>query len=106
MDQLQAMGLTVACEIPVMFWLARAQPHIRVLAIAATASCITHPVAWRIASILSPDEYSAGIWLIEAGVILVEAFWYWIWLRPSIAQSLRWSALANAASFGIGWVLM
>jgi hypothetical protein len=106
MTQLQAYILTLACEVPVMLVLARGLSSMRVLVIAVTASSLTHPVAWHIASILSPDEYSAGIWIIEAGVVLAEALWYWLWLRPDFARSLRWSALANAASFGLGWLLL
>jgi len=30
------------------------------------ASCLTHPLAWYIASVLAPDEYVPGLWLIEA----------------------------------------
>jgi len=89
-----------------MLLLARALPALRVLVIAATASGLTHPVAWHIASVLSPDEYPIGVWLIEAGVVLTEAVWYRLWLCPRFGKSLWWSLFANAASFGVGWMML
>ncbi len=106
MNQLHAWGLTLACEIPVMLFLVRAQPAMRLLVIAATASSLTHPVAWKIASVLSPDEYRTGLLLIESGVVLTEATWYRLWLRASFCNTLWWSLLANTASFGVGWMLL
>lgn len=100
------MGLTLACEIPVMLLLARSLPVMRVLVVSAGASCLTHPLAWYIASVLSPDEYVPGLWLIEAGVVLIEAVLYQLWLRSGFAKSLSWSLLANASSFGFGWLLL
>jgi len=85
-----------------MLLLARARPWLKVLAVAASASALTHPMAWHIASVLSPAEYRMGVPTIEIGVLLAEAFWYRLWLSTGIFQSLGWSLLSNAASFGIG----
>lgn len=105
MNQLQALGLTLACELPVMtLLLARSQPALRILFVTIGASCLTHPIAWRIASVLSPEEFVFGLWLIEVGVVLVEAAWYQFWLRAGFGKTLWWSLLANAISFGIGWL--
>jgi len=106
MNQWHALCLTLACEMPVMLLLARKFPATRVLFVAASASSLTHPLAWRIASVLSPSEYVLGLWLIEAGVVLSEAIWYQSWLLPGFAKSLFWSFVANACSFGIGWLLL
>lgn len=106
MNQWSALGLTLACELPVMLLLARTQAVSRVLVIAATASGLTHPLAWHIASVLSPDEYPIGVWLIETGVVLTEALWYRLWLCSTFGKSLWWSLLANASSFGLGWLLL
>lgn len=106
MNQWHALGLTLVCELPVLLLLARAQPLMRVLVIAASASGLTHPVAWHIASVLSPDEYPIGIWLIEIVIVLTEALWYQFWLRPGAAKSLLWSLLANASSYSFGWLLL
>lgn len=106
MNQLHALGITLACELPIMPLLARTQPVMRVLVIAASASIITHPIAWHIASVLSPDEYPTGLWIIEFCVILAEAAWYQFWLRNGLGKSLWWSLLANTLSFaaGVAWV--
>lgn len=88
-----------------MWLLARHQAVARVLLAAVSVNGLTHPLAWRMAMLLSPEEYRSGLWLIEAGVVLVEAFWYRCWLRVPLAVALGWSVLANAASLGIGWLL-
>lgn len=106
MNQWHALGLTLACEMPVMLVLARKFPATRVLTVAAGASGLTHPIAWHIASVLSPSEYILGLWLIECGVVLSEAIWYQFWLHPGFAKSMSWSLVANACSFGIGWLLL
>lgn len=89
-----------------MLFLARELPAKRVLLVAACASGLTHPVAWYVASILSPAEYPIGVWLIEAGVVLIEAAWYQLWLRVGATKSLLWSLIANASSFGFGLLLL
>ncbi len=105
MNQLQALGLTLACELPVMAVLARSVPIKRLLIIATGASCLTHPLAWRAALVLSADQYVTGLWLIELCVVLIEALWYQAWLRVGTARALWWSLVANATSFGLGWLL-
>ncbi len=105
MSQLQAFGLTLAFEVPVMLALAYTPSVLRVSLVAATASCLTHPLAWHIASVLSPAEYPLGVGLIEVGVVLVEAAWYWLWLKVNFLRALSWSALANAASFILGGII-
>jgi len=104
-DQWHAFGLTLACEVPAMLLLARNQAVPRVLLAAVSVNCLTHPMAWRMAMLLSPEEYRSGLWLIESGVVLVEAVWYRSWLRAPLHVALGWSVLANAASLGIGWLL-
>jgi len=106
MLQWQAFLLTLLCELPVLVLLARQQPFWRVLLITASASCLTHPLAWKIASVLSQDQYLVGLGWIELVVVMVEAIWYQYWLRAGRRKSFTWSLLANATSFGIGgWVL-
>lgn len=105
MDRLGAFALTLACEIPVVFMLARHLPARRVVPVAAGASCLTHPLAWRIAMLLTPDVYRLGVALIEAGVVVVEAIWYRCWLRLSFGRAVGISLLANAASVSVGWLL-
>lgn len=103
----QALAVTLACETPVLLLLARRHglPPARVALAAISANCLTHPAAWRIATVLTPAEYRAGLWWIEGGVVLAEALWYWSWLRTGMPAALLYSLLANAASLGIGWRL-
>ncbi|MCO5401592.1 hypothetical protein [Ralstonia soli] len=105
MDQLHAFLVTLACEVPLMLWLARRLPAPRVLLAALSANCLSHPVAWRVASLFPPDNYWSGVWLIEGSVIAFEAGWYWLWLRTGFPKTLAWSFLANAGSLSLGWLL-
>lgn len=105
MSQLSAFGITLACEVPVILLLGRHQPMWRLVLIAVTASAITHPLAWKVASILATDEYRSGTLLIEAGVIVIEALWYRLWLPIKLRTAGFYSLTANACSFAMGWVL-
>ncbi|WP_326999100.1 hypothetical protein [Comamonas testosteroni] len=105
MTQLQAFGITLTCELLSMLLLARHYPLRRVTLTTISANGLTHPLAWHIASKLSPVQYIIGLWWIEAGVVLVESLWYWWWLRVRPLTALRFSLLSNAASLGIGWLL-
>lgn len=88
-----------------MLLLARHYPLRRVTLTTISANGLTHPLAWHIASKLSPLQYFTGLWWIEAGVVLAESLWYLLWLCPSPVTALRFSLLSNAASLGIGWLL-
>lgn len=107
MGQAQALLLTIAVEAPALCWLARAMqvPAWRVAAVAAGASCLTHPVAWHVAGVLSPAEYAAGLALVEAGVVAIEALAYRVALALPARRALAWSACANGLSFAVGWIL-
>jgi hypothetical protein len=104
MNQWQALGVTLAFEVPVVFVLARNCPPGRLLMVAVTASCLTHPFVWKIASVLSNDEYIVGVWLIESCAVLVEALWYRYWLPVSGFSAASWSIVANLTSFSVGWL--
>lgn len=105
MNQLLALGLTLACEVPLLVTLTRPRPQLRVLLVAVSASLLTHPLAWCISLLLSPQEYGTGLLMIEAIVVVVEAFWLQAWLRAGLPKSFAWSLLANAASFLLGYLL-
>lgn len=110
--ELPALLLTLACEVPLVLLLAQRlppapRPHWqRVLPAAISASALSHPLAWRMAAVLAADEYAAGLVLIELAVWLFEASWYALWLRPGWGRALQWSALANGASFALGFLLV
>lgn len=105
MTAAQALALTLACEVPLILWLTARLPHLsrtRVALVAATASCVTHPLAWRAALAFTPDMYRTGLWLIEAIVVVIEALWYLLWLRPGWRRAATWSLAANALSATLG----
>jgi len=101
MDKFQLWGLTLACELPVMMLLARPQPAMRILIVAASASGLTHLVAWYVMSTLSLDDLLIGLLFMEIGIILAEAVWYRIWLSTRFGKSLWWSLLTNGMSFAV-----
>lgn len=105
MNQYQALGLTLACEVPIILYLVRDRAVLLVFAVCATASMITHPFAWKMSLLLSPTEYQIGVVVIEMCVVIVEALWYKAWLRLTIWRSLLYSTVANTASFMVGWMV-
>jgi hypothetical protein len=106
MNQLHALGWTLVCEVPLLILLARPRPVVPVLLVTASASLITHPLAWRVATVLSPDEYPAGLLIIETCIAAAEGLWLHAWLRAGLIRSLGWSLMANAASFLLGWMVL
>lgn len=100
-----AFALTLACELPAVLLTTRPLPAARVLLVAAAANLLTHPLAWRVSRTLAPDDYQAGVALIEAGVVVVEALWYYGWLRMGAGRAFGVSLFANAASLLTGWLL-
>jgi hypothetical protein len=109
MDWPGAFALTLACELPLVLLTTRSLPQPmslrRVLLVATAANLLTHPLAWRLSRTLGPDDYQTGAALIEAGVIVVEALWYYGWLRTGAGRALGASLLANAASLLTGWLI-
>lgn len=104
----QALALTLVCEVPLMLLLTARWPRLsrsRVVLATVTASCLTHPLAWRAAAALAPDMYRTGLWLIEAAVVAAEALWYLAWLRPGWRRATVWSLMANAASATMGMLV-
>jgi hypothetical protein len=107
-SQMSALLLTLAVEIPLAGLLARAfaGDWRRALPVALLASCATHPVAWKLAAKLGPDDYREGLALIEAGVVLAEAGIYRLLARCKAMSALGISAVCNAASWTAGFVLL
>ncbi|MBP6646830.1 MAG: hypothetical protein KA207_13295 [Burkholderiaceae bacterium] len=105
MPLLQALLLTWLVEVPLLIRLIPALPRSKVVLAGLAASLLTHPVAWWAASLLSPHDHTTGVWTIELAVVVTEALWLWVVLRTRALHSLRASAMANTASFVLGWVL-
>jgi hypothetical protein len=109
MDQGSALMLTLAVELPVVIVLLRRASVVvvwpRAVTVIVLASLVTHPLAWRVARALSPDEYTLGIAIIEAVVVAVEALWLRALLPIGLKTAALTSLIANAASFGVGALL-
>lgn len=104
--QLQALLLTWLIEVPLLCWLLRPSSRLYVIAAGLAASLVTHPVAWWAASLLSPHDYTRGLWTIEACVWITEALIFWVALPIPPKRALLASGLANGASFLVGgWLL-
>jgi hypothetical protein len=109
MDQGSALMLTLAVELPVVIVLLRRASVVvvwpRAVTVIVLASLVTHPLAWRVARALSPDEYTLGIAIIEAVVVAVEALWLRALLPIGLKTAAITSLIANAATFGVGALL-
>jgi hypothetical protein len=108
MGQGAALVLTLVVECLVVVVLLR--PSVigmsRILAVAAAASLLTHPFAWRAAAALSPDGYAQGVAIIETVVVLVEAAVLRLLLPVGARRALVIATVANLASFTAGLALM
>lgn len=106
-DQGVAFAVTLAVETCIVM-LATAQGPLspaRRLAAAVLPSCFTHPLAWRVIGNFGAHDYAAGLCLVEAIVILVEAVCLRLVLKLSVPRSLLLSFMANAASAAAGWLI-
>ena len=109
LTQSTALLVTLAVEVPLVLLLTRRwhYPWGRCLVAAVLASCISHPIAWKLSWVASVLLQSAhyGWWFvaIEFGVCFVEALLYWLVLRLCWQRTLFLSVIANATSalFGI-----
>ncbi|MDI7269345.1 MAG: hypothetical protein QME96_15255 [Myxococcota bacterium] len=113
---LVAAAVTLAVELPLVLLLARrarlGASLRRIAAAALAANLLTHPALWYVPYLLVPAAWSPQHWGTyvvggEAAVLAVEALVYWLLLarrRPWLALAL--GTLANAASYGVGLLVM
>ena len=109
MTQLEALGLTVALELPVAFawfglarWLERAA-WVRGAMVVLAASLLSHPLAWQANQRwLRGWSFGPRAAVIELGVALVETvvLAWGLGLRPARAAVV--AATMNAVSFATG----
>ena len=112
MTELEALGLTVAIELPVAFawfglarWLERADWGRGVLVVIA-ASLLSHPLAWRANEAwLRPWPFWPRATVIEVGVAIVEAGVLAWGLSLGRRRAIVVAVTMNAASFGLGVLL-
>ena len=114
MTQFQALVLSLLIEVPIVLALAwrltrSGVPSWRRLAlVGCAATLITHPFAWHGVYILRAwlPSYWPRVLVVECGVAVVEGLLYAVVARLGHprGQLLGWTA--NAASFGIGLLLL
>jgi hypothetical protein len=107
-----AAAVTFAVELPVVLLIAR---RARLLfgdaKVLGAAALLTHPALWYVPYLFFPEALrpaNYGLYLVvgEGLVLLVETAVYWLVLvrhRPRLALAM--SALANAASYGVGLIV-
>lgn len=109
MSQLTALLISIAIEMPVSALTMRLlnRPfYWRAAMIAAASTLVSHPFAWLANTVwLNHLPFFERAMVIEVGVVLFEAAFYY-WLLPiRVRDSLLVSMLANAASFGAGLLI-
>ena len=101
-----AFLLTLAVELPIVLVVLRRETSPgRILAAGLAANLMTHPVVWFLLPRLF-SSYLVYLLVAELGAFLAEALVYRAALRPlSRRMAVSASALANAASLGLGLLL-
>ncbi|CAG2160394.1 hypothetical protein LMG26411_07456 [Cupriavidus numazuensis] len=99
------MALSWLVELPLLLAFLWRRGVGRVCLFGLLATGLSHPVAWRAVSYLSPHEYTQGLWTIELSVVLVEAWVLRLGVTGSWRPALAVSAVANLGSFMAGWLL-
>jgi hypothetical protein len=99
------MSLSILIETPVALLLGPRRPRTALASVAATL--ITHPILWAVWFPLRDHlSWAATAALLEGAVVLVEAVVYRVALGVSWGRALLISAAANAASFGLGQLIL
>ena len=94
---LAAFAITCAVELAVVRALARGARPAAILA----AQAATHPALW-IAMAVLPLPSSVALALLETAAMTVESAIYRRWLGLPWPHAIAVSAVANAASLGVG----
>jgi hypothetical protein len=99
-----ALLITLAIEVPVVWWMLRARGWRRVLPAALVANLLSHPALHFLLPRLLPARPLGTFILVgELSVFLWEAVLYLLWIRPRPwPRAVAAAAAANAASFALG----
>lgn len=110
MTQWTALALTIVLEVPVVLGAARARaPEFdipRTLAVAAAASCLTHPIVWYMISTGLPWPFVYSAALMESFAVVAESLVYWRFLEMTPRWAFLTALAANAFSFGLGLLIV
>lgn len=103
-----AFLLTIAVEVPIAsYLLRRIEPdRLRLLVVVVFANLATHPIVWYVIT----QPFLIGTWeyvlVAEAWAVAAEAVFYAVVFRGLAARrALAVAAVANAASFLVGWIV-
>ncbi len=103
----RAFAVTQAVEVPIYTWALRAGPlpgrWLKPLAAAFGTSLVTHPFIFLVLPRVWPGSYGGYVLAAEAVAVGVEAVWL---ARFGLRAPLLVSLLANAASVGVGWLVL
>jgi hypothetical protein len=105
---LVGFGLTLAFELPWALWLLRrVEPSFaRRFRIALIANLLTHPLVWFFFPLM-PAGYPIRVTVSELWAFGAEAWFYAAFVSGLGApRALRMSLVANATSFGLGWIVV
>jgi uncharacterized protein (DUF486 family) len=114
MTQFSALVLSLLIEVPIVLALGRLLESAgtlrwrRLALVGCAATLITHPFAWHGVYILRAwlPSYWPRVLVVEFGVALVEGLLYALVARMGHRRGQVLSWTANAASFGIGLLLL
>ncbi|WP_028602688.1 hypothetical protein [Ottowia thiooxydans] len=106
MDGGTALALSLSIEAPIVWIAGRRTVTAARLAVASLLpTVLTHPFAWRSMANFGAHDYSTGLLLVEALVVLAETALLWLITRQSLVRSLCVAVAANAASAALGMLL-
>jgi hypothetical protein len=112
MNQVGALLLSIAVEVPLALWLAQrtqklsGKGQLLLMMVAVCATLFTHPIVWTGNQILSSYlVFPVRVVIVETFAVLVEAFIYWQVLRFFWSCSFQISLVTNLASFSCGLLL-
>jgi peptidoglycan biosynthesis protein MviN/MurJ (putative lipid II flippase) len=101
-DAFSALALTLVIEVPtVAFFYAGERKRLAIACAIATTATNLAMNTWLYHAVRSYDVY---LLVGEIGAVLVEALVYWGASREhELGRAILASAVANAASFAVGW---
>jgi hypothetical protein len=102
----RAFAVTLVIELAVVLAMTRddIETRSRRTILVVFANLVTHPIVWFVI-----PAFVAGTWtqlfVCEAWAVLAEALFYGVTMRLRGSRALAISAIANAASYGVGVIL-
>jgi len=108
---LRAWTVTIGVETLVLIWLFKNPLKeqlvgIKLLVITSVfASSLTLPYVWFVFPLAFSGRYSVSLGFSELFAFAIEAIFYKVFLKLSLRNAFIVSFIANACSFGLGYIL-